>query len=388
MLKNNKLKNYLNTAACLSILATSVSPVFASTEFKPLLGSHISVKSAKQFTVDSESASVTIDVPSISGLSNIELQIKLNNKFQTEGEAIYNQFLKDSEEWKKTGSDIAYSLQLGYEVVTDNQDALVLRTNKVQAMGSSMQEMQYYVIDKNTQTEVTLPSLFKDQSYVKIISDYILSRMQEEMKADPGKSYFINEDIDINFKQINENQKFYINQAGELVICFDKYEVAPGYMENLEFVIPAEVIKQVVANDRLIDLKTTPANNTVTIHDMGLNFTLPDNWVGQTSYLVKDEVILDEQIKTLYVNYKTPSLSQTMVTIQALPQKLWEKMNEEAGPVPVELGKSEDGTMVYVYYPLQSNPFDYETKEGKEFDEAYSSANEFIKSIIILKHHC
>ena len=61
-------------------------------------------------------------------------------------------------------------------------------------------------------------------------------------------------------------------------------------------------------------------------------------------------------------------------------------MKEEEGPLPVELGKSADGKMVYVYYPLQSNTLGSETKEGKEFDATYTSVGEFIKSITILNH--
>ncbi|MCH1968737.1 RsiV family protein [Romboutsia hominis] len=47
----------------------------------------------------------------------------------------------------------------------------------------------------------------------------------------------------MNFKFIDKNQDFYINKNGELVICFDKYDVAPGYMGLVEFTIPNNVIK-------------------------------------------------------------------------------------------------------------------------------------------------
>ena len=44
------------------------------------------------------------------------------------------------------------------------------------------------------------------------------------------------------FKKIAENQDFYINSNNDLVICFDEYEVAPGYMGPVEFVIPKEIV--------------------------------------------------------------------------------------------------------------------------------------------------
>ena len=49
-----------------------------------------------------------------------------------------------------------------------------------------------------------------------------------------------------NFKKIKKDQGFYINDKGELVICFDKYEVAPGSSGLVEFVIPNNVTKQLM----------------------------------------------------------------------------------------------------------------------------------------------
>ena len=46
---------------------------------------------------------------------------------------------------------------------------------------------------------------------------------------------------EFNFQSITEQTNFYFNESGELVIAFDEYEVAPGYMGAPEFVIPQEV---------------------------------------------------------------------------------------------------------------------------------------------------
>ena len=41
------------------------------------------------------------------------------------------------------------------------------------------------------------------------------------------------------FQSIEDDQSFYINNSGQLVIVFDEYEVAPGSMGMPEFVIPS-----------------------------------------------------------------------------------------------------------------------------------------------------
>ena len=47
---------------------------------------------------------------------------------------------------------------------------------------------------------------------------------------------------DPRFKGISKNQSYYINKQGELVICFDQFEVAPGYMGNPTFTIKNDLL--------------------------------------------------------------------------------------------------------------------------------------------------
>ena len=48
------------------------------------------------------------------------------------------------------------------------------------------------------------------------------------------------------FKEISKDQKFFINDDGNIVICFDKYEIAPGATGSPEFVIPNDVVKDIL----------------------------------------------------------------------------------------------------------------------------------------------
>jgi len=54
------------------------------------------------------------------------------------------------------------------------------------------------------------------------------------------------------FKSISEEQNFYINDKGKLVIVFDEYEVAPGSMGCVEFVIPTSVIEAILSDHSFI----------------------------------------------------------------------------------------------------------------------------------------
>jgi hypothetical protein len=101
-----------------------------------------------------------------------------------------------------------------------------------------------------------LPSLFKDDKYVDIISENIKNQMVEQYNADNQKFYWvegIEQDATMElFEKISKEQNFYINSEGKFVISFDKYEVAPGYMGVVEFVIPTEILSDDLVSDEYI----------------------------------------------------------------------------------------------------------------------------------------
>ena len=90
-----------------------------------------------------------------------------------------------------------------------------------------------------------MQSLFRDGTdYITPISEFI----RADMKARHGKNdefFWLEEPGPDAFEKIREDQKFYINSEGNIVISFEKYEVAPGASGNPEFEIPAEVVADI-----------------------------------------------------------------------------------------------------------------------------------------------
>ena len=79
------------------------------------------------------------------------------------------------------------------------------------------------------------------------ISNYIKGEMKR-MNKEEGGYFWVEKDetpVDV-FEKIKPDQNFYINPNGELVICFDKYDVAAGAQGSPEFVIPKNVIKDIL----------------------------------------------------------------------------------------------------------------------------------------------
>lgn len=137
-----------------------------------------------------------------------------------------------------------HGLHVSQEVVTDNDRYYTVKLSVLETEASGYEHNQFYTIDKQTGNVVTLEDLFAEGSdYISAISENIKTQMKEQMAADEGAIYFLdNDDMpEFNFQGITEQTNFYFNEKDELVIAFDEYEVAPGSMGAPEFVIPQEV---------------------------------------------------------------------------------------------------------------------------------------------------
>ena len=242
-------------AASIIVIFTSVvniSPAFAQSMSNiPVVNSIVKLVNFKTYTAKNGNMEANINVAKVEGLSNKELENQLNSKFIEEGQKEYSNFLKEMKELK---GDAHKSVGTSYEVKTDTYSIYSIVYSKYETAGSSDIQYKAYTIDKKNQAVVTLNSLFKDNSYIDIISNNIKEQMSEQMKTDNSKVYVIDssDDTDDNFDKIKADQTFYINSDGNIVILFNKYDVAPGYMGAPEFVIPTNVVSNILLNRGLV----------------------------------------------------------------------------------------------------------------------------------------
>lgn len=222
----------------------------------PLLGDVVSVLTFVSYDVEEDTYSANINVPKIAGKS--EEIAALNEKYAAEGKALFEQFEKDVD-WMKSNEGGHLGVDSGYIVATDTEQILSIGRYVVEMVGSSSTVMKYDTIDKQKEIVITLPSLFKDNAYIEKISTYIAEQMRQEMKAtNQDKMYWVsgadleNESTVDLFTKIKVDQNFYITEQGKLVIVFDKYEVAPGYMGVVEFEIPTEILQDTLVSNEYI----------------------------------------------------------------------------------------------------------------------------------------
>ena len=259
--KKMKRKNIINKSVIAAAVAgvVFVGSINLSSEISyalsevPVLGSIVRVLTFKTFELKDNNFDAELKTPAIEGLDS-KLEAMLNEKYLDENQKLYDDFMKEIDELKKADMEEAHmGIASGYEVRTDTDKLLVIGRYVVNTVGSSSTTIKYDTIDKQNKILITLPSLFKDEAYIDIISENIKAQMKEQMK-DENNVYWLEDEMmgDENFSKIDKNQSFYITKDNQLVIAFDKYEVAPGYMGNPEFIIPSELLKDALVSEEYI----------------------------------------------------------------------------------------------------------------------------------------
>ncbi|WP_449620678.1 DUF3298 domain-containing protein [Robertmurraya sp. Marseille-Q9965] len=244
----------VGAVAAVIIFTTSinVSPAFAKTLVDvPVVGEIVEVLTFKKIMVDEGTYQANLDVPKLQ-MDNEALEEGLNSKYLEESKALYEKFISDMEAQKAFGEDGHLRVDSRFEIKTDTEQILSIGRYVEETQGSSVTTLQYDTIDKQRQLLVTLPSLFKDETYIEAISANIKEQMKQQMVENDSKTYWVESSEPDGFKSISKDQEFYINAEHQLVISFDEFEVAPGYMGVVEFVIPTDVVADVVVSDEYL----------------------------------------------------------------------------------------------------------------------------------------
>ncbi|NGP45933.1 DUF3298 domain-containing protein [Bacillaceae bacterium SIJ1] len=247
-------RSLVGIAAAAAIFAGTVnmSPTVAEAMAKwPVIGDVVKTITFAEVEMEEKKASFQATSPDIQG-GDSALAAQLNEQYIEENKQLYNEFMSELDTLEK--NETAHlAVDSGYNIVTDTPQILSIHRYVVEMRGSSAQTNQYDTIDKENEMLITLPSLFTDHSYIEAISESIKQQMKAQMAADENKTYWLeDDDMTEPFQQIDDDHTFYITESHQLVIVFDDYEVAPGYMGSVEFTIPTEAIDHLLVSNAYI----------------------------------------------------------------------------------------------------------------------------------------
>lgn len=242
----------------------------------PVVGGIVKVVTFRDYQYEAERHNADISVPEI--VPGEDLAVADGSETATDGgtETAENKTTADDttrqETLKKTTDEINAEIQQitdeiiaefeefaadeeGYqdvvvksEILATSERYFTLKLICYQGAGSGAEWDYFYTIDLDTGERIALPELFEEGSdYIGLISENIKEQMRTQMKEDDSLYYWVDEtDVpEWNFKQITDETSFYLNQDGNVVICFNEGDVAPMYMGCVEFVIPDEVLSEI-----------------------------------------------------------------------------------------------------------------------------------------------
>ena len=217
MKENKQKRSYrwlVGVAAALAVFVAipNVSPAAAAAmEEIPVLGAVVRVITFRDYQYDDGHSTADVHVPELGGSGAAD---EINDQVQAYTDQLIAQFQTDCE----AAGESYQGLDVTSSVVTDSDTWFTLRIDATRTEASGYNFTRFYHINKA------------------VLSAEVLRQMEEQMAADASLSYLTEE-----FTAIDPEQSFYWNADGDLVLVFDEYAVAAGYMGMVEFTIPQDV---------------------------------------------------------------------------------------------------------------------------------------------------
>lgn len=257
MVEKNKPKNNFKYAysavagiALFLLVGVNVSETFAINFSKiPLIGDVISIVSRYSKKID-EDKTINTETPQIitQNKDTENKAEKLNKEIQNIIDEYTKEAEKNIEEYKSAfiqtgGTEEEFKaknivVDVSYDVKSESANHLSMILNANENWVNAHNVSYFYNINLNTGENISLKEIL-GEDYTNIANDSIKSQIENQIKTDENVSYFgygDNASID-GFETITDETNFYINENGNPVVVFEKYEIAPGFMGKVEFEI-------------------------------------------------------------------------------------------------------------------------------------------------------
>ena len=244
------IKYAISTMACTFfafVFLVNINPTFASSiSDVPILRDIARVFTIKEIKEEDKEKLISAKIPALENTGNTELEKRVNYEIMLKINKILDEVNQRAAEYKRAvietgGKEEDYqpiNILIDYKVGYSTDKLVSFMILKTETLASAYTEMFFYNIDIQTGKELNLRDIF-GSDYKNIIDEEIYKQIEERSK-NPNNIYFTKDEG--GFEGIeNEYQDFYINSDGKVVIVFEKYKIAPGYMGTQEFVIDKQI---------------------------------------------------------------------------------------------------------------------------------------------------
>ena len=224
-------------------LGVNLSPAFAdAVRDVPVLGSIAEVVTLKNYFEQKDNVSYSVRQPAIADDQGQVQDDVVNQQIQQAIDTYLADAQQRIEEYKEAylatgGTEEEFlsrniQVQVDYQVFSQTEDTLSFALYMDENWVNSYGIVKYYNLDLQTGQPLTLQDLLGD-NWQSMVNEEIAAQIQQQEQE--GVPYLIDEST---FSGVTDQTKFYINDQHQIVIVFDKYEIAPGSSGRPEFVLP------------------------------------------------------------------------------------------------------------------------------------------------------
>lgn len=226
--------------------ALNTSTVFAQGVSEiPVLGELAKVLTFRSYEEEKKDMKISVEIPGIETISEdfSGLAEEVNEEIYRLCTAYAEEAVKRAEDYRTAfletgGTEEEWAqhniqIKVWYEVKSQTEDSLSLAVMGTENWTSAYSETRYYNFDLKAGKLVTLQDIL-GQDYAQIAEESVRSQAAKKA-AETGLEFWLDD-----WAGVDENTKFYLNEAGNPVIVFEKYEIAPGAAGQPEFEIGKE----------------------------------------------------------------------------------------------------------------------------------------------------
>lgn len=211
----------------------------------PVLGAVARILTFRSYVKEDADMGIAVEIPAIETIEeDTGLAEEVNQEILERCEAYAQAAIQRAEEYKKafleTGGTQeeweAHNIQIRvwYEIKSQTEDYLSFTVSGTENWTSAYSETYYYNLDLKEGKRISLQDVL-GEDYI-AIADASIREQMAQMEKEEGITFFSQEEG--GFSGITEETNFYMNEKGNPVIVFDKYEIAPGSAGEIEFEIP------------------------------------------------------------------------------------------------------------------------------------------------------
>lgn len=230
--------------ACFVVLVgtLNLSPaVAAAAADVPVLGGLFQVLTVRRFTDVNGDRTLEVEQPAVQGSGtfarqiNDEIQRRVEEK-TAQGEQLVQEYKEaflstggTQEEWEAHGIGVSVT----YEIKSQRENVVSFLVESDVSFTNAYWERTYYNLDLAAEKELTLADVL-GEDWVTVCNESI----RAQMAAAEDPTIYFDESMR-GFSTVDENTLFYLNEAGDPVVVFAPYAVAPGVLGYVEFEITA-----------------------------------------------------------------------------------------------------------------------------------------------------